>query len=186
MKKVKLILLLLLFFAGSTKAQKQLISRNVVMSFFSSAPLEDIKAESKSGYSILDTAQNTLYFKIEIRTFKFRKGMMQEHFNENYMESEKYPYAEFKGKIIDRVNFLTDGEYNVKVQGDLLIHGVKQNYLVNGVISVKDGVVSGSSTFPVKLKDHKIKIPTLVLKNIAEVVDVTIKVMYENPNPKKI
>ncbi|MCO4293358.1 YceI family protein [Solitalea sp. MAHUQ-68] len=187
MKKILFIVNLIAFIgAGECLAQGQLVSRNVLLSFFSSAPIEDIKAETKTGYSILDLQTNNIYFKVDIRSFKFRKGLMQEHFNENYMESDKYPYAEFKGKIKEPVDFSKDGTYDVTVIGDLLLHNVKQNYSAKAVLSIKNGNISGSSNFPVKLVDHNIKIPTLLIKNIAEVVQVTVNVTYENTLAKKM
>ncbi|POY36933.1 YceI family protein [Solitalea longa] len=186
--KIALFIVGLIVFIGAetTCAQTQLVSRNAIMSFFSSAPIEDIKAESKTGYSILDVQANTIYFKVDMRTFKFRKGLMQEHFNENYMETDKYPYAEFKGKIKEPVDFSKDGTYDITVTGDLLLHNVKQNYSTKAVLTIKNGNISGSSNFPVKLEDHNIKIPTLLIKNIAEVVQVTVNVTYENSLARKM
>ena len=103
---------------------------------------------------------------------------MQEHFNENYLESDKYPSAEFKGNIKGTVDPSKDGTYPVKVQGDLTIHGVTKNYKVDGVFSVEHGILSAKSTFKVKLADHDIKIPSIVITHIAEIVDVTVAVNY--------
>ena len=106
---------------------------------------------------------------------------MQEHFNENYLESEKYPHAEFKGKVLDEIDLKKDGVYAVTVEGDLLIHGVSKTYREKGTITVKNGLVSARSKFNVRVADHKIKIPSLVVKNIAEVVEVTVEAVYQ-PN----
>ncbi|MNZ83074.1 YceI-like domain protein [compost metagenome] len=184
MKKILLIVGVLSLAAAELKAQSQLIARNAELSFYSSAPIEDIKASSKSGYSVMDTQAKTVYFKVDMRTFKFRKGLMEEHFNENYIESDRYPYAEYKGKIVDDVDLSKDGDYQVTVKGDLLLHNVTQNYTTKADIKVRDGRVSASSSFKVKLADHKIKIPTLLVKNIAEVVDVSVSVVYADANKK--
>ena len=155
------------------------VSRNAVLSFYSQAPIEDIKAESRSAYSSLNVNTKEIYFKVEMRTFKFAKGKMQEHFNENYMESDKYPNSEFKGKINEDVDLSKDGDYPVTVQGDLTIHNVTKNYTTKGMLKVTSGKIKGDATFKVKLADHQIQIPTLVIKNIAEIVDVTVSVSYD-------
>jgi polyisoprenoid-binding protein YceI len=99
---------------------------------------------------------------------------MQEHFNEKYLESDKYPYAEFKGKIMNDVDLSKDGNYPVTVQGDLNIHNVIKKYTINATINVQGGKIIGESKFNVKLVDHHVQIPTLIMKNIAEQVEVTI------------
>ena len=153
-------------------------SQDVMMSFFSKAPIEDIKAESEKGVSAVNFDNKSIYFKVAIRSFEFPKSLMQEHFNENYLESSKYPSAEFKGNIKGMVDLKKDSIYPVKVQGNLTIHGVTKNYQVDGVFSVENGIVSGESTFKVKLVDHNIKIPSILIKNIAEIIDVSIAVKY--------
>lgn len=176
-------LAILIFVAITWAGQAQMLSREVLISFFSEAPLEDIKSESTKGISAIDTVSNKIYFKVPIRSFEFEKSLMQEHFNENYLESSKYTNAEFKGTIIGPVNFSRDGSYSVTVQGDLTIHNVPKNYTVKGVMKVKGGEITAHAVFPVHIADHQIKIPRLVIKNIAEVVDVTIKAVYA-PEPK--
>ena len=153
-------------------------SQDVLLSFFSSAPIEDIKADSKKGVSAVNFETKSIYFKVSIRSFEFAKRLMQEHFNENFLESSEYPFAEFKGNIKGPIDITKDGIYPVTVQGDLNIHGVTKNYLVNGEFIVEKGIITGKSTFPVKLVDHHIKIPSIVIKNIAEIVDVTVVVKY--------
>jgi len=153
-------------------------SQDVMLSFFSKAPIEDIKAESKKGVSAINFETKSIYFKVEIRSFEFPKRLMQEHFNENYLESSKYPSAEFKGSIKGIVDPSMDGVYPVAVQGDLNIHGVTKNYKVNGDFKVEQGIITGKSTFQVKLADHHIKIPSILNNNIAEIVDITVVVNY--------
>lgn len=157
-------------------------SRNVALTFFSQAPLEDIKAESKQGVSALNTNNGDIYFKVKIRSFQFRKGLMQEHFNEKFMESDKYPDAEFKGKIKESIDYKKDGVYPVTVTGILNIHNVSKEYTVNAKLDIKGGLIQGQSVFNVRVADHKIKIPRLVFRNIAEVVEVTVFAKYEAIN----
>ncbi|MEN6456872.1 MAG: YceI family protein [Prolixibacteraceae bacterium] len=172
-------LAIIIFVVISWAGQAQLPSREVVISFFSEAPLEDIKSESTKGVSAIDTVSDRIYFKVPVRSFEFEKSLMQEHFNENYLESSKYPNAEFSGTIKGPVNFSRDGNYPVTVQGDLTIHNVPKNYTVKGVMKVKGGEITAHAVFPVHIADHRIKIPRLVIKNIAEVVEVTINAIYE-------
>lgn len=103
---------------------------------------------------------------------------MQEHFNENYMESDTYPISEFKGKITDPIDFSKPGTYNVTVKGNLQMHGVTKTYQTQAKITITADAVSASTAFKVKLEDHKIKVPTLIIKKIAEVIDVKINAVY--------
>lgn len=169
--------LLLLF--TTVAAQDVHSCRNATLSFFSSAPMEDIDAKTSQGVSAINTKTKAVYFKVPINTFQFKKKLMQEHFNENYLESEKYPHAEFKGNIVDNVDFSKDGSYPVTVEGSLNIHGVSKNYREKGTITVKGGRINAAAKFNVRVADHKIKIPTLVIKNIAEVVEVSVNADYQ-------
>jgi hypothetical protein len=160
---MKYLLMVILLVASGMVQSQIVVTHNAKLNFFSEAPIEDIKAESINGESALNLTSNTIYFKVAMQTFDFKKSLMQEHFNENYMESNKYPYAEFKGKINEQTDLSKDGTYSVTVNGDLNIHGE----------------ITATSTFPVKLADHHIKIPRLVIKNIAEVVQVTVSALYK-------
>lgn len=149
--------------------------------FFSSTPVEDIAADNRGVSSVLNSSTGALMFKLLIKNFKFENSLMQEHFNENYMESEKYPASEFKGTILEvqRIDFTKPGKHNVTVSGDLTIHGVKNAVKHPGTLEIlSDGSVKAFSKFPVKVADYKIKIPSIVFKNIAEVVEVTVDMNY--------
>ncbi len=154
------------------------VSRDAELSFYSKAPIEDIYAVSHTGMSALDVTSKTIYFKAAIKSFKFEKSLMREHFNENYMESDQYPYAEFKGQIVNDINLALDGTYQVTVTGDLTIHNVTQKYTVEGELKITNGNVKAHAVFPIKLVDHEVKIPRIVIKNIAEVVQVTVSADY--------
>lgn len=147
--------------------------------FFSAAPLENIEAINKDAKSLLNTETKEVAVIIGIRQFKFEKPLMEEHFNENYMESDKFKTADFKGKINEQIDFTKNGEYDVTVSGKLTIHGVTQERTIPGKISINGNTIKVYSKFPVGLKDHNIKIPKAVVKNIAESVDVTINISYE-------
>lgn len=163
----------------NTKAQDVLVDKQSRISFFSSAVLEDIKANSNRASSALNIKTNEIAFKIAIKSFEFKKKLMQEHFNENYMESDKYPYATFVGKITNAVDLKRVGKYQVMVTGNLEIHGVKKSYTTRVNIDVKRDRIIAQSTFNVKLADHKIKIPRVVIKNIAEEVEVKVASTYQ-------
>ena len=106
---------------------------------------------------------------------------MEEDFNENYIESNKYPKSTFKGNITDisGINSLKEGTYNVNVKGDLMIHGISKNINTPATITIKDGKISGTATFKILLKDYNIKIPSIVSNKIAENIDVTVSCNYE-------
>jgi len=106
---------------------------------------------------------------------------MQEDFNENYIESNKYPKSTFKGKITDisKINSLKDGSYIVNVDGDLMIHGVTKNITTPATIIIKDGTISATSTFNILLKDYNIGIPTIVNNKIAEKIKITVNCNYQ-------
>jgi polyisoprenoid-binding protein YceI len=106
---------------------------------------------------------------------------MQEHFNENYVESDKFPNATFKGKVtnLTEINFTKNGKYKAMVEGDLTIHGVTKKVKQTGTFEIKDGKILTNAKFSIAIKDYNIKIPNTVLKNIAENVDITVNVSLD-------
>ncbi|HEY0177458.1 MAG TPA: YceI family protein, partial [Pedobacter sp.] len=128
MKKVFFIAIICFFRLSAVNAQNILISKEASISFFSTTPVEDIEATSTTPNSVIDIKSRNIRFKVTNTSFQFKKKLMQEHFNENYMESDKYPVSTFKGKITDNVDLSKDGTYNVTIDGSLDIHGVTKNY----------------------------------------------------------
>lgn len=175
MRRVLFIALLTLVFHYGANAQKFISEKNHV-SFYSKAPLEDIEAHTYKSKSILDTGSGEIICTIPINTFQFKKSLMQEHFNENYLESHKYPRAKFKGKVSGFEK--TSGKQKVTAQGTLEIHGVSKEVTIEGEMEYSPQEISIRSQFPVRLSDYKIKIPKLVVSNIAEVVEVRIELIY--------
>ena len=177
---MKSIYLFLLFTLTSCalRAQQILICNNAKVSFFSSTIVEDIEGKSAAGRSVIDTKSGNIIFKVRNNSFQFKKKLMQEHFNENYMESDKYPESEFKGTIKDPVNLTVDGTYKATVEGNLNVHGVTKAYRTQADLTVSNGVVTAKAVFKVKIADHGIEIPTLVFKNIAEFVEVRVQANY--------
>ncbi|MBI3501568.1 MAG: YceI family protein [Bacteroidetes bacterium] len=183
--KIKLFFLAAtLFFSFFCRAQIY-TGKSYEISFFSHGPIEDIAATSKSAQVMLNTAKNEIAVKVTIKGFEFEKKLMQEHFNEKYMESDKFPYATFSGKIKDTIDYKKDGVYKVSVTGKLNIHGVEKERTIPGTITVKGGEITIDSKFPVALKDHNIEIPSLVTQNIAEIVETKINSTLTEFNPKK-
>jgi polyisoprenoid-binding protein YceI len=180
MKRTILIALVALAATGMTQAQKY-FTREGHVSFHSDASLEKIEAHNKTATSVLDAATGKMEFAVLIKAFQFEKALMQEHFNENYMESDKFPKASFKGEIANasKVNFSKDGEYPVKVKGDMTIHGVTKPVEADGFIRVKSGKISAASSFNVAVADYNIEVPSVVRDNIAKEVRVDIDVNFE-------
>lgn len=166
-----------------SKAQTTYVGNGATVSFFSSTPLEDIEGISKNGLSALDINTGDIVFKVKNTTFQFKKKLMQEHFNENYMESEQYPFSEFKGKINDPSKLKSDGTYQCTVSGLLTVHGVAKNYTTPVKITVNKGTITAACSFKVKTADHGIEVPTIVIKNIAEILDVKVAAIYQAKNP---
>lgn len=144
--------------------------------FFSKTPIEDIDGTSRSVLAVMNTAKNEMAIIITNTTFSFPNKLMEEHFNEKYMQSDKYPTSTFKGKINEAVDLSKDGEYKVTVTGKLNIHGVELERTISGTITVKNGEIKMVATFPVKNADHKIEIPKLVASKIAESLDVNVDI----------
>jgi polyisoprenoid-binding protein YceI len=177
MKKTTKILLFFIIVTNAIYAQR-FVTKNGTISFYSETPVENIEAHNKQVNSALDIKSGDLVFKVLIKSFEFEKALMQEHFNENYLESDKFPNATFKGKVIniDKIDLSKNGTYNAKVEGDLTIHGVTNKISETGTFSVKDGKINGKSKFAVLIKDYNIKVPNAVVKNIAESIDVVVDV----------
>ena len=175
-----LISIVFLLVAGTAGAQK-VYTKNGSVSFFSKSPLENISADNNQVMSVLNQQTGEMQFSILIKSFRFKKALMEEHFNENYLESNKYPKATFKGVVNDlsKINLGKDGSYAVQVSGELTIHGVTNKVTAPGTITVKSGVANASSKFSVKLADYKVEIPKLVKDNIAEVIEITVACNYD-------
>ncbi len=158
--------------------------KSAQIKFFSATPVENIDATNDAITSILNATNDSVVVRVPINAFIFPKSLMQEHFNENYMESAKYPQAKFRGKITEKIDFTKSGENKVTCVGDLTIHGVTKPTTISGTIKVIDGKLILDSKFSVKLKDFNIEVPKLVFQNIAEDIQVTMSSTY-SPYVKK-
>lgn len=174
MKSILYILLvcLPLFSQGQTK----LFSRSARITFLSNAPLEDIESRNNQVVTVWDVATGTLEFSLLIRGFEFKKALMQQHFNENYLESDKYPKAIFKGTIQNAqvVHLKTDGNYAIDVAGDITIHGVTRKISIPATIVVKNRSISARAEFTLSPANFNIQIPAIVKDNISKQIKVQV------------
>lgn len=170
MKKIVIIALVALL-ATPTMAQK-FITRTGYIQFFSSTAVEDIEAKNNQVSAIFDQSSNELVVQMPIRGFKFEKALMQEHFNENYMESEEFPKSTFNGKVTG-FDASKKGVQKVVFTGKLTIHGVTKEVKEEGTAEMKDGKLMLDAKFMVKPVDYDIKTPSVVADNIAKIIEVT-------------
>lgn len=174
MKKTLFLSIALL--ATLSASPQKLVSRDTYVHFFSETPVEDIEASLKDGVGLINTETKEFVFQVNIQSFTFEKALMQEHFNENYMESTKYPKGLFKGKVTGDVAFSKAGTYTVKLVGTMNIHGKDRPMTIPATITVsKEGLVVLESTFIIKPTDHDVEIPSLVVTRIAKEIEVKVK-----------
>jgi hypothetical protein len=182
MKKIKSMLMLAtVLFATNTIAQTRYFTRDGNISFFSKAAVEDFEAINRKVTCVVDPATGQMEFSMLIRAFEFEKELMKEHFNENYMESEKFPKSSFKGTIenASSIKWTVDGTYPVKVTGKMTIHGVTKDISASGNFTVKAGKIKGVSEFMVALADYDIKVEKAYTSKIADKIKVTVDVNLE-------
>jgi polyisoprenoid-binding protein YceI len=162
----------------NTVAQKY-VSEKGVITFFSEAAIEDIKAENLNAISIFNVQTSDIAFSVSIREFQFEKKLMQEHFNEKYMDSGKYPKSTFSGKLVGFVSTNTSEVQQVKARGKLVIHGVTKEVEIPGTVEITSPNILMKAKFTVRLENYKIKIPQLMWQNIAEEVEVSLEFTYK-------
>src|SRR5437879_3919291 len=161
-------------------AQKKFTSDKGELSFTSNAKLELINATSKRVLGIIDPSNGQFAFIVKVQSFEgFNSNLQQQHFNDKYMESDKYYDATFSGKIIDPVDYAKDGTYSVRAKGYLVIHGKKQERIIPSKIHIEKGVLTVTSDFEVPLADHDIPIPEIVSHKIATSINVKINVLMK-------
>lgn len=167
------LLLLVNFFL--INAQDKYFTKTGDILFFSETIVEDIKAKNNKVLSIVDASTGEMAISMLMNQFEFPKKLMQEHFNENYIESDKYPKSTFKGTIENFSNLKDNESTMVNVKGTLTLHGVSKEVAIPSTITKKEDAIFMEGKFIIKLKDYKIKIPRIVIKNIAEEIEVTYK-----------
>lgn len=174
MKKLTLIFLVCSSF--SVLAQKYKSDQSRVQ-FYSEAPVEDIEAVNTKSQSAIDLSTGGFAFVVPSNQFEFQKSLMQEHFNEDYMESEKFPKSTFSGRVKEWEEF--EGEKKVIAKGDLTIHGVTKAVEIPATLNIQKDQLTVDSVFPVALAEYKIKIPKALFYNIADTVQVTVHFEYK-------
>lgn len=177
MKTKKFVLIGILILSGTiASAQDKFFTKNGRISFISKGNIETIEANHKSVTCVLDTKTGNVQFSVLMRGFEFRKALMQEHFNENYVESDKFPRSEFRGQVVNNsaVTYTQDGVYDAKVKGKLTIHGITKDIEADGKITVKGGKPQANATLGILLSDYNISIPAVVKENISNNVTITI------------
>lgn len=179
--KKSFLLLAVAIFSNSVVYSQQYFTREGKISFYSETPIENIEAHNAKATSVIDLGNGRMEFAVLIKAFQFEKALMQQHFNENYLESDAFPKATFKGAIDDLsdINFSESGEYKVQVSGEMTIHGVAQTLTLPGVFVVKDGEISAHASFDIAVADYKIKVPAIVRENVAKTVNVVVEIAYE-------
>lgn len=154
------------------------------ITFFSEAPLENIEATSKVATIVLQSTSSDLQVRLALQSFKFKNALMEEHFNENYMESDKYPNCTFRGKINEKIDYSREGENKVTVTGKMELHGVTRDVTINGTLTKVGNELHLAAKFPMRVADYNIEVPSMYVKNIAEVVEVSFNSVLE-PYKKK-
>jgi len=167
---------LVFFLLQPSFAQKRYFTKTGNVSFSAGTALEDIDGLNKSTTCVFDASSGDIQFAILIKGFEFKRSLMMEHFNENYMESDKFPKSIFKGKItnLEKINFLKDGAYPVNVRGVLEIHGVKKEVESNGQFKVLGETVIATAEFEIVLEDYAITIPSLVKDKISKTAKIMV------------
>ena len=179
----RLLLLAGLLFCISESIAQTFVTRNGTVRFFSEAPLENIEAVNRQVSSALDAETGEFVFRVVMRSFSFEKALMQQHFNDNFVESHKYPNATFQGQILDigEIDFNSDGEYEVTVEGDLTMKDVTRFISEQGILRIRNDNVIGESKFIVRPEEYNITIPSRFARNISQEIEVTVNV---NLNPR--
>lgn len=181
MRTITSLILALTFSFGILTAQDRYFTKSGTISFYSHAPLEDIRAENNQVTSILDIKTGDMVFAVLIRSFTFKKALMQEHFNENYMDSDKYPKAKFKGKIlnISEVDLTKPGTYKVKIKGTLTIRDKTRDIETEAELKKPENdQISGKAKFQIDIDDYGIKIPAVVKDKIAKSIEISCNLLY--------
>jgi len=180
MRRMFILIAILAITLSSVKAQKIYSTKTAKISFFSNAPLEDIEAKNNEVESKLAPSTGQFAFILLMKGFRFENELMEEHFNENYVESNKFPKSDFKGVItnVKDINFSKDGKYPASVKGNLTIHGITHPVESNGTVEVRAGKVSANSKFNIRLKDYGIG-GSMIGKKISDNIAITVECQYE-------
>ena len=180
MKKIFVIATLLASMTATTAfAQSKMFTKTGTVSFDAEGAMKDveeIKATTKTATCVIVPSTGAMEWAVLMKSFKFKNALMQDHFNENYVESTKFPKATFKGKLddVNAVKWDKDGVYPVSATGKMTCHGVEKEMTTKGTVTIKKGVPTVACNFELTLADHKIAVPSLVGAKVANVVKIAV------------
>jgi polyisoprenoid-binding protein YceI len=171
----------LILMAASTMAQDKYFTKSGNIQFSSKGVIETIEATHRSVTCVLDSKTGDIQFAVLMKGFEFRKALMQEHFNENYVESDKYPKSEFRGQITNNneINYTKDGIYTAHIKGKLTLHGQTKDVEADGKFTVKDGKLLAASKFKILMSDYDIDIPGTVAQNMSDTINISVNCTLE-------
>ncbi len=164
-------------------AQK-IFTKTAAVKFSANSNLEKIEGNTNTASTAIDKSSGNIEFALLVKSLKFEKALMEEHFNENYMESTKFPKATFKGKITNNadIKWETDGKYSAKIAGQLTVHGVTKDINTVAEVTIKAGVATTSSKFSIEVADYGIEIPSLVKDKVAKTAKIEVSAIYNKAN----
>lgn len=165
----------------AAESQDRFFTKTGKITFYSKASLEDIEANHRSASCVLDVKSGAVQFAVLMKGFEFRKALMQEHFNENYVESDKFPNGSFKGEISNNssINYQKEGVYPATVKGKLTIHGETKDVTTEGKVILKGGKLQLVSDFDIALADYKISVPAVVKDKVAQTIKISVDCLLE-------
>lgn len=170
MKTMYVIMSAVILLSNTALQAQKYFTRSGKISFFSDAPMEKIEAHNQQGTAVVDFGSGAMEFAVLIKSFQFEKALMQEHFNENYLESDKYPKSSFKGQVVDyrAIDLKKDGTYKSRIKGTLTIKNVSKEVETEATFTVSKGNLTAKTSFSVAVADYNIEIPKLVAEKIAK------------------
>jgi polyisoprenoid-binding protein YceI len=179
--KTKYLIITIIVLLSTSVFGQRFITKTGHIWFHSDAPLETIEAHNNQVNAAMDINSGAIVFKVLMKSFIFEKALMQEHFNENYVESTAYPNATFQGKItnLDDIDFSSPGNYNAEITGELTIHNVTNKVTATGTFEVTPEIIHGKSKFSIQIADYNISIPEVVAGKIAEQVDINVDIQMK-------
>ncbi len=181
--KLRYLLPLLLFVAHEAAGQSRSgglyeLSKSQI-SFTSDAPMERIEATCTLAAGVIDRGMRTFAIRVPIRDFVgFNSRLQREHFNENYLESERFPHAVFEGRIIEAIDFTKPGSHTVRAKGRFEVHGISEERIIPCQITVTADGVRVKSSFDIVLADHGIRIPRIVQQKISAIARVELDMLF--------
>ena len=170
----------------AAQGQGKYLTKAGYISFFSASIMEDIEARNAKVAAVVDLSNGQMAFSVPVREFQFKRTLMQEHFNENYMESDKFPKATFTGQVTNAAQVLKQlptATQNVEVEGQMTLHGVTHKVAISGTLQLRDGQLVIFAYFNIAPADYAIDIPLLVREHIAKSVSVRVSLTCDAVAP---